>query len=357
MSIPTTFLVNAAIQEYDKDTPGISDETRCRLEWAWGLRYGGLDEHLRGYSDSAFTETLIDENLVLVPNPETIRKFLCETLNAALTLAKPHTMILELYEGSKYFEYLVFPVGHSSNTPPRILVSDVPPHLTVGPSVAKMLRCSEYNPSTFATLRDSLVVLIGRSPPSGASFTLRTDDFTNLKYIYDSWSSCLVPPRFLGLEDPDETVLEELMRRADESPVDAESSTMESELDSVSTYEEPCRRLLPHELEDNHFVKIRQSPSVEDDGISFDSHITGVDDPNEYAKASVERGDYKMNRRWLKGMTKWVQTASGVVDDKMLLNDGQIEEDCSEQPRVATSLDLDKPDYLARPHKTRRAAR
>ncbi|KAJ7228218.1 hypothetical protein GGX14DRAFT_611750 [Mycena pura] len=108
------------------------------------------------------------------------------------------------------------------------------------------------------------------------------------------------------------------------------------------------RRLLPHELEqDPVFEKILPVIRAhhDDDTISCDSHITGVE---EYAKANVARGDYKPMRTWLKGMRRWAQSASEVVEDQVPVNDEQIEEAYSrEQPRVVTSLDLDKPDYLS----------
>jgi hypothetical protein len=112
---------------------------------------------------------------------------------------------------------------------------------------------------------------------------------------------------------------------------------------SASCYHESKRRLLPSELHPD----VRLFPSEngdEDDAISSDSH-SGVEDSEEFSEANV---DHEMDT-WLK---YWAEETAEADTGEPLLNDAQIEEDPKEQPRVAASLDLTKPDYLSR-HKRR----
>ncbi|KAJ7226801.1 hypothetical protein GGX14DRAFT_627078 [Mycena pura] len=270
--------------------------------------------------------------------------------------SKPRKIILYVYKGCKPFEYLVLPVDPSSNIVPRVLLSPIPPHLTISSTVDKIFKHWGRKRSDFIAARDSLIALAKTSPPVGATFTPNSDLFIDLRYLHESWATCYVPPRFLGLEGPGENKeSDDESDESDESDENAANSTMEWE------WEEPQRRLLPHELEQEpdfeKMFRVVRRANDEDDAISCDSHITGVEDPEEYAKASVARGDHKPSRTWLKGVERWAQgAASEVVDDEVLVNDAQIEEAYSkEQPRVATGLDLEKPDYLSTAsHKKRR---
>ncbi|KAJ7778776.1 hypothetical protein DFH07DRAFT_795971 [Mycena maculata] len=334
MSIPANTIIEAASRAYRRDSPVIIDEICHRLEWVWGLEYGMLEGYLSKFFDPQLVNILIDDDLILLAHPDLIRKIFLAKITG--TSAKPRIMIQELYQGCQSFEYLVLPVDPASGVPPRVLSSSVPPHLTICSSVGKILKRWGYGHTDFATLRGSFIDLVKMSPPAGSTFIPNVDNFINLRYLHEAWSTCPVSSRFLGLEDSDEE---------EENDGDAASSTMEWEIETLD--DEPQRRLLPHEFKKDPVLKIRPVQVVDDDdAISHDSYITGVEDPEEYAKVSLARGNYDCT--WLKGMEQWVQGASVVVDDQMLLNDGQIEEDSREQPRVATSLDLDRPDYLSR---------
>ncbi|KAJ7778777.1 hypothetical protein DFH07DRAFT_1056164 [Mycena maculata] len=335
MAIPPNTIIEAASRAYRPDSPIIIDEICHRLEWVWGLEYGVLEEYLSKFFDPQLVNILIDDDLIPLAHPDLIKKIFLAKITG--TSSKPRIMIQELYQGCQSFEYLVLPVDPASGVPPRVLSSSVPPHLTICSSVGKILKRWGYSRAEFDAVRDSLIELVQASPPAGSTFIPNVDAFINMQYLHETWSTCSVSSRFLGLEDSD---------GEEESDEDTASSTMEWEIETLD--DEPQRRLLPHEFEKDPVLKIRPVQVVDDDDevLSQDSYITGVEDPEEYAKASLARGDY--DRTWLKGMEQWVQGASAVVDDQMLLNDSQIEEDSREQPRVATSLDLDRPDYLSR---------
>ncbi|KAJ7778779.1 hypothetical protein DFH07DRAFT_795985 [Mycena maculata] len=330
MAVPADTIIDAASRAYKVERP---EDVRHRLEWAWGLEYGTLDQHLADFVDPHLVAILMDEMFILIPPSELLREIFLATSGLPTSSSKPRIIIQDLYQGRKSFEYLVLPISPTSEASPRVLFSSIPPHLTICSSASKILKHWEYN---FDAGRDSFINLLKTSPPPGTTFLPDVGTFINIQYVHDSWSSCYVPPRFLGLEGPDEE---------EESDEDAASSTMEWEIDTIE--DEPQRRLLPHEFQRDPVLKIEPLPHDDDDA-SQDSYITGVEDPEQYVKASLARGDHEPSRTWLKGMEQWVQGASVVVDDQMLLNDGQIEEDPREQPRVAMSLDLDRPDYLSR---------
>jgi hypothetical protein len=181
-----------------------------------------------------------------------------------------------------------------------------------------------------------------------------------MKFTHRTWSWIeYVPPSFVS-DASDETLVEV---KEEESPVPKQKLSGGKDIDwaARSSRHEPKRRLLPSELQQPNppTAPVRMFPSVadddddededEDDAISVDSHISGVeDDPEEFAKASMARGDYEVDRKWLKGVKRWTVGTSGADADEALLIGPQIKEDLREQPRVVTSLDLEKPDYLSR---------
>ncbi|KAJ7144986.1 hypothetical protein C8R43DRAFT_561578 [Mycena crocata] len=177
--------------------------------------------------------------------------------------------------------------------------------------------------------------------------SLSVSDFGTMERIHWTWSWVdYVPPSFLS-EDPGQTLVE-----VDEVEEPCWHGVMKMHVDVKSELfhkheHEPQRRLLPHELEQEPDFSAIDDET--DDSMSSDSHITGVDDPEEFALASMARGDYELDSWHQKSIETWVASASGVVEEEMLLNDDQIEEDSKEQPRVATNLNLDlnKPDYLS----------
>ncbi|KAJ7042005.1 hypothetical protein C8F04DRAFT_1078005, partial [Mycena alexandri] len=296
----------------------------CRLEWTWGLEYGALTDHLEGFnSDRQMADILANDDLIAV-------------------------------YGRSSFEYLVLPVDPSSGILPRLLVSSVPPHVTVAPSVDHLLKRWGYERDLFDAACESIMQNVAANPPAGATFQPNSHTFAIIQYLHERWATRCVPSRFRGLDDSDGDEEEGVVIKSDEG-----SSTMEWEVATLASEdEEPQRRLLPHELAADPVVKFRTLVRVADDGddaISCDSYITGLEGkPEEFSKASIARAKYDdEDAAWEQGIQSWAQGASVVTDERMLLNDDQIEEDPREQPRVATTLDLEKPDYLARQEKVR----
>ncbi|KAJ7436190.1 hypothetical protein B0H11DRAFT_2295013 [Mycena galericulata] len=340
-------ILDVAARALDAKSPVDSEKMRDRLEWAWGLEHGTLDEHLANFSDPYLVDILMDDSLILLPHSDQAEDLFSAAADTPFSFSKPRITMQELYKGRQTFEYIVLPVDPSSDVPPRVLLSPVPPHLTISSSVDKIFRRWGHTRDRFNVVRNAWVECIKNNYPAGATSTPSIYIFVNIRYVHESWAITHVPLRFLGLDGSED----------EESDGDS-YGTMYMEVETLA--DEPQRRLLPHELEQEPVLKlpILRPVDDEDDVISCDSLITGVEDPEEFAKASLARGDYEPSRTWLKGMERWVRGASETVDGEMLLNDGQIEEDFTEKPRVATSLDLNQPDYLeSRPHKIRRAAR
>ncbi|KAJ7144978.1 hypothetical protein C8R43DRAFT_561287 [Mycena crocata] len=317
-------------------TPGILDQVRNRLEWTWGLGHGNLDEHLHTFADPQ--HFLTDETLLLFPSTEIIRATSLRDKKLRFGVRRPH--IQKIYEGNNSFEYLIVPLDPSGAT--RTWVSEVPPHLVLCTTSGKMLDAWGDLPGKKRLAMQ--LTLLARSvvaSQTNASFALRVSDFVTIEQIYWTWSWMdHVPESFLS-EDSDVTMVE-----SDEEWKPLPMPNLVKAGSSMSSDHEPQRRLLPCELEeDPNFLAIDDDS---DDSMSSNSHITGIDDSEEFAKAIMARGDYEMDRSWLKRMESWAEGASSGNDEGMLLKDDQIEEDPKEQPRVATSLNLNQPDYLSK---------
>ncbi|KAJ7700815.1 hypothetical protein B0H17DRAFT_1327839 [Mycena rosella] len=303
-------IIDAARRGWNAERPVSIEHIRCRLEWSWGIEYGTLDEHVHQFSDPRLTDIMMDDNLILVAHPDLVQKL----------YRYSRAPVQDLYESGKTFEYFVLPVDPATGTAPRLLLSS-------------LLKRWGYSSFKFDAAAKSLIKLGEASPPTGATFLPNRDTFVHLRYTHESWATCYIAARFFGEDSESEA-----------------SADMAWEVQIISNFDEPCRRMLPHEFEQEPVVKIRQALvyNEEDEAISCDSHITGAEDPEEYLKASIARADYA-DPSWLTRMESWAEGAERVDDDEMLVNDEQIEEDSKEGPRVATSLDLTKPDYLSKP--------
>ncbi|KAJ7684414.1 hypothetical protein DFH06DRAFT_1155570 [Mycena polygramma] len=340
MAISVTAVIEAAARAYGREDPLPFDQVHHKLEWVWGLEYGTLDQHISNFDDRQVANILVDDDLILVPDLKDVKKMKFHCSNLPDTVSKSRVMINDIYD-CQSFQYLVLPVDPSSGTAPQLLVSSIPPHLTICSSVDKIVHKWGWRRDDFHDACGSILDLVVAVPPSGATSSPDLHTFMDLRYLHETWATHYAPSRFLGLEVSDEV----------EEESDEGSSTMEWEVCTVDD-EEPQRRLLPHELEAEpvyvtKFLAANRSGDDDDELISHDSHISGVDDPEEFAKASKALGDYKKDASWSEGIQSWTTDVLGVDDDQMMLNDAQIAEDPQEKPRVAASLDFDDPDYVS----------
>ncbi|KAJ7437274.1 hypothetical protein FB451DRAFT_179230 [Mycena latifolia] len=336
MAISASDITAFVTPSRNANLPGVHDEVRNRLEWTWGLGHGNLDEHLRGLVDPQ--QVLITNALLVIPSRGITRQLWARNTRMKSGIRRTH--VEKVYKGKDLFEYLVVPIDPSSSTQARMWTSNVPPHLALCTTCSKMLKAwarltgRESTPMKLSIIERSANI-VGPDP----GFALDVSDFDIMQHVH--WTWCRgdhVPDSFLS-EDSDQTMVE-----AEEEPepiFPVRVIPRQTAGSSASCYREPQRRLLPSELQQDpqHRFFPSEDGDDSDDSISSDSHITGVEDPEEFAKASAARGDYEADRTWLKGIESWVRNAEGVDDDTMLVNDGQIEADSKEGPasrRVST---------------------
>ncbi|KAJ7272784.1 hypothetical protein C8J57DRAFT_1506380 [Mycena rebaudengoi] len=352
-------IVAFTVPDYRQKISGIQPKTRAGLEWAWGLGYGGLEEYLGTFDDPVFMQILVDEKSVIIPPDDSVKQIWKR--KSMLKAGQVRPRIQDVYEGCDSFEYIVLDIDPSAPVPPRILFSQVPPHLVICTTYGKLsVRWGDLRVRNFNATLDSLLQLAQTCIP-----TKPMPDISRIRLIYHAWSNEYIPPRFLGLDAL--PTPEPVPKKRPEPPVEVSSdndsdSVSDSEWSS-SFYEEPQRRLLSCEggaHDPCNEGKIRMFPTAdrnnydyddddgdedkdEDDALSIDSHISGVDNPEEYAQKDRE---HKPNRGFLKRMASWAEGTSGSDSrEEPLLNDSQIVEDPTELPRVASALDLTKPDY------------
>ncbi|KAJ6530317.1 hypothetical protein B0H19DRAFT_1192807 [Mycena capillaripes] len=294
----------------------------------------------------------MDNSLLVFPHRDIIQQMWLRDDRMKFGVRRPH--IRKGYKGCASFEYLVVPVDPRSDLPVHIFVSEVPPHLMWCTTVGKVMKAwGRLKGNHYHAVRLSLIERAKTAADNGRP-ALDLSDFDTMRLINRTWTWVdHVPPSFLS-EDSDQTVVE-VAESSDSKSDSGFSSTLAWEVQSsASCYHEPKRRLLPCELQrELPTANIQLFPSAdgeedESDAISADSYISGVDDPDEFAKASAARGDYAMDRKSLKRIKRWAECASGADTEEILLNDAQIKEDPREQPRAATSLDLEKPDYISK---------
>ncbi|KAJ6630284.1 hypothetical protein B0H10DRAFT_1983909 [Mycena sp. CBHHK59/15] len=296
------------------------------------------------------TRILTDDDIFLVPHPSIVRKTWERAVVADPMV--PNEPTENMYEGSTSFDYVVLPVDPSNPIPLRIFTSVIPPHLVICSTARKLgQRWADLTGYEFDAMLRSLAALARASDFADSTPMPSFKTLDDIMWIHQTWTCGIYVPRSFKFPG-----------------VEPESPCLESEDKGyayvvVKNFHEPQRRLLPCEggAPDPDVPQIRMFPSassaVSDDGdgtLSWDSHIPDADEPEEYAKASIARGDCAADAKWLKRMSIWVERTSGSDDEQLLVNDAQIEVDLKEQPRPATSLDLNKPDYLTRTHKKRR---
>ncbi|KAF7340833.1 hypothetical protein MSAN_02112700 [Mycena sanguinolenta] len=294
---------------------------RARLEWTWGLGHDHLDEHLLEFDDPI--NMLTDETILL-------------------------------YDGLKTFEYLIVSADAEGLPAPRILTSELPPHLVLCTTHGKMLKAWGKLPRKVWDANRAAVVKRAKAVPQNGWPALDIWQLTLMQQTHRRWTWAeYVPPSFL-FADPDQTMVEPEEERTNPKRKSG-SSDFAASSSSGSRYE-PKRRLLPSEFESPPLFVVRmlaaeknRDDSDDDDAISNDSHISGVEgDPEAFAKASAARGDYEVDPKRLKGIRRWAKRASRADVDETLLNDEQIKDDSQERPRDVASLDLGRPDYLLR---------
>ncbi|KAJ7187188.1 hypothetical protein C8R46DRAFT_1059122 [Mycena filopes] len=342
MISPTTMITGIALDE-DVEAPGVSDKLRDRLEWCWGLGHNHLDDHLAAFTDPAFHQILSDDALLVIPHGGLINALARHNSGGMrYGVRRPH--IQKAYKGRTTFDYLVIPMDSSDTTPAYMLVSEIPPHMALATTQGKLFRTwGDFAGKKRADLQHSLIERSKVATPDGrAAFSLH--DLKVMQNIQMGWTFMdTVPQTFLDA-DSDQTMVEPEERVKRKLP---SASGMDWEVgSSASCVHEPKRRLLPSELQQDFQTRYGvpgDDDHDEDDASSSDSRISGIEDAVDAGVAADEE-----DRLWMKGIASWAAGATRADAAETLLNDAQIKDDPRERPRVASSLDLARPDYLSR---------
>ncbi|KAJ7105027.1 hypothetical protein C8R44DRAFT_887032 [Mycena epipterygia] len=122
-----------------------------------------------------------------------------------------------------------------------------------------------------------------------------------------------VPPRTIVADMPPHLAILEYVppnffsEDSDQKMVAAEENS-DSSTDSIDWdfQQDPPTQLFP---------SAANKDDAKDDAISSDSHITGVEDLEEFAKANLTRRDYESDRAWLRGIKSWVEGTLGARDE------------------------------------------
>ncbi|KAJ6606150.1 hypothetical protein DFH09DRAFT_1119455 [Mycena vulgaris] len=105
------------------------------LEWAWGLEYGTLDEHVDKLSHPLL------ENIIIVAHSALVEKVYLLASNLPLSATESRTIVQGIYEGCKSFEYFLLPVNPSSEIAPRVLIcSSTPDDIRICRQASQVLR-------------------------------------------------------------------------------------------------------------------------------------------------------------------------------------------------------------------------
>ncbi|KAJ7604098.1 hypothetical protein DFH06DRAFT_1151463 [Mycena polygramma] len=266
----------------------------------------------------------MDETLLVFPSSDTITLVWHEYGVPELGVRRPY--IYELYKGCASFEYMVVPIDPASPLPAQLIDSDVPPHLALCTTSGKMMQAWGVLPAKHADALCLSVVERMKAVSHGKQHMLTTWDFDVMELTHETWSSSDWVPSSFHSESSDQTMVEQEKASPDPKQKLLNNRNMHWEVGSSAS----------------------RSDDDEDNAITTDSHISGVDSPDDFAKASAACGDHKVNRRWLKEIKHWAQGILAAEADAAVLNDAQVGQYITEQPRLVTNLDLNKADYLVR---------
>ncbi|KAJ6456597.1 hypothetical protein C8R47DRAFT_1165116 [Mycena vitilis] len=343
MPISASSIIDFATANIKRNVPGIQDEVRARLEWNWGLGHHHLDEHLQGFVDSQ--NILMDRSLLVFPRNDVIYEIWRGYGLPELGVRRPH--IQTLYKDRNSFEYLVVPIDSASTLPARLVSLDVPPHLVLCTTSGKMARAWGALPVKTANALRLSVTERSKAADHGDRPPLTMAQLEQIKVTHRTWSLSDYVPKSFDSESSDQTMVD--LSPPPEPKFFTKRSTDWEAVSSASRCE-PKRRLLPSERREDAPLRLFPSADEDDenDAITTDSHISGVDNPDDFAKASAARGDYKVPRKLLKEIKRWARGTSGADPDDAVLNDAQIGQYITEQPRMAATLDMDQADWQLR---------
>ncbi|KAJ7666714.1 hypothetical protein DFH06DRAFT_1469919 [Mycena polygramma] len=301
MAISTSAIINLATSNLKRNLPGIPDEVG---------------------NNSADPEGIFtDETLLVFPPNDIITLVWREYGVAELGVRRPYIQEAACPTNIWWSLSILparFPRGLS---PPMCL-----PHLALCTTSGKMMKAWGALPAKSTKPLQLSITERSKAASHGEQTVPTTWEFQVLELTHRTWASADYVPASFRSGSSDQTMVEWKQKIPVHKPKVLSKRKLDREAkSSASNYGDD-----------------------DDSALGTDSHISGVDDPDEFAKASAARGDYKLDRKRRKEIKLWAKGTSGADPDAALLTDAQVEQYLTEQPRVVISLDLDKPDYLSR---------
>nr|GAT43602.1 predicted protein [Mycena chlorophos] len=185
-------VLQSALLPERRGREGPEAEAAAKLEWAWGLGRRSLEAHLDLVDlEPELREVLECPTTVPIVEDKTMIQ-LRMAHQGYPTRIQPN--IMELYNGDTFFNYTVICLELDTDTSPYAVVSNVPPHLTLGTSFQKLMQFRRAHKLNASSLLDRLLRLPG-SVEMTAGKLARPLSF--MEPVFRSWLYGYPPPEFV----------------------------------------------------------------------------------------------------------------------------------------------------------------
>ncbi|KAK7039329.1 hypothetical protein R3P38DRAFT_474329 [Favolaschia claudopus] len=351
-SVETFIQFIANLEDGNQNTPGIENKIHKRLEWTWGLLPGTLAAHLKQFrifragsrlylpqetSSGNSDRYLMDEGVVLFPRTRILSEAAsCWTRDS---VESPPERVDEAYDKHCSFNtYLAVSLDDMSPTlsRPHRYISDLPLHLIVLTTYAKLLRCwGDLQPSERTAKWLSLVRRAHASDPTCRTF-FASSQFREMEVLYARW---LWGVDVADADAESRANNEDQTRLQQPTPVSTVPTTKKrkstGDAAGDATRSDPRRRL--GLLEDRSLPLQPFSRSV---------NVSARREAQTFTMSFEEIEGERAIRRLLESVHKWLDTsAEAYTDERWLLNDDEIDDDSRERVRKVKTCDLRTPDY------------
>ncbi|KAJ7058170.1 hypothetical protein C8F01DRAFT_1149819 [Mycena amicta] len=316
-----TFLADA-VHTYRNLNDDIRAEVRTRLEWTWGLEYGGLEEHLRQFADAA-ESLLADERMIVIPPVVIVEDLLFRDMEVFPLTRKAHVM--QLYD-TDFFHYFVVPLHPTTALPARRMESRTPPHIALVMTVARLERATRHELMRDNFVRRDIVKRVADATQQDP-FYLTIHDVEKMDLMVQNWTRAELIPKGFSSGESDTTLVDNLFRSPSPSPP-------YRKILPVDLPPEPCRRATTEELNaEIVLVDVSKLPQL--------AHL--LDEPDSGSECEDDS-----NPSWAADLRDWVKSASHATEENEppLVDQSENSTDGEERTRTFDSVDLTQPDYL-----------
>ncbi|KAF7332551.1 PCI domain-containing protein [Mycena kentingensis (nom. inval.)] len=286
--------------------PYAPEEARTRLEYTWGLQYGGLEAHLREFPDAE--QLLQDTEQCLVLPSSTALKRLSLHSDDADPLRAPPKINQAYRDSDRTFRYLVVPIDTASALPIQTIVSPARPHIIITATAA---RITQAGGRLWAD--DAFGGRLVRRVKQQTDFAFGAAGLGNMQYLTYEWLRLRsVSPSFRS-GTSETTLVENGLITSLKCP-------------AVTPLARPSP---PRKRQAN--VGQPTVPQIIPEGDEADSG-------SEYEEVADEE--------WVSDLRGWARTTSVAQRDESLFFN-QIDGGAVSEPvRAVTDVDLEQPDYL-----------